>query len=284
MYYKLLAHIPPLEVLSHRTLWSMVFFGVILAVRGRLGAVWVAMRNRTLLIGLLASAVTIGINWGVFITAIQFDRAIEASLGYYIFPLFVVLLAFVFFKEKFSRIQGVSIALIVIAVLVLTFGLGAPPWISLILAVSFSMYAILKKRLIVGPTVSVFIEVVLLLPIALIWLYGVHLYGWTITDRPAGWFGSNWPDTVLLIFTGPLTAGPLILLSAAAQKVNLSTVGLLQYLNPTSQFLVAALVFSEPVTRWHMIALPVIWVALGLYSLEMWRREQAIGSRPQRGG
>lgn len=281
MFYKALAHIPPLEVLAHRTVWSMVFFGIVLVVRGRLGAVKDALINRETLILIGVAAIMIAINWGVFISSIQFGHATEASLGYYIFPLVAVLLGFAFFRDSFSRLQAVAIALIALAVLVLAAGLGTVPWIALILASTFSMYALLKKHLDTGPVVSVFVEVLLLAPFALIWLFGAHKFGWALVDRPSGWFGSNWRDTVMLLMTGPFTAGPLILFSYAAKRVALSTVGLIQYLNPTLQFGVAVLVFGEGITRWHAIALPIIWLALAIYSFDTWRAEKRRSSAPR---
>lgn len=283
IFYKALAHVPPLEVLAHRTLWSLVFFGVVLALRGRLGAVWLALKQPRTVTVLALAAIMISLNWGGFISSVQFGYALEASLGYYFFPLMVVLLGALFFGERFSRWQGAALLLMALAVVVLTFGLGAPPWIALFLGGTFSVYALLKKRVEAGPMVSVFIEVLLLAPLAAVWLYGAHAYGWSVVGRPAGWFGNNWQDTMLLVLTGPMTAGPLILFSYAAQRVRLSTLGLIQYLNPSLQFAVAALIFIEPVTPWHAMALPLIWAALALYSFETWRREVS-ASRLRRGG
>ena len=273
LFYKALAHVPPLEVLAHRTLWSLLLFGSVLALRGRFGAVWQGLKTPRVVAALALSAVMISLNWGAYIGSIQFDHALEASLGYYFFPLMVVLLGALFMGERFSRGQAVALGLMAVAVATLTYGLGAPPWIALFLASTFSMYALIKKQITVGPMVSVFIEVMLLAPLAMVWLYGAHRYGWAIVARPAGWFGHSWKDSLLLMLTGPMTAGPLLLFSYAAQRVRLSTVGLIQYLNPTLQFSVAALVFAEPVTRWHAIALPIIWAALGLFYLETRRRE-----------
>ena len=279
LFYKALAHVPPIEVLAHRTLWSLLFFGMILALRGRLGAVFTTLKSPRTVAALTLSAVMISLNWGGFITSIQFGHALEASLGYYFFPLTVVLLGALFLGERFSKGQGVALALMALAVATLTFGLGAPPWIALFLAGTFSIYALIKKQVSAGPMVSVFIEVLLLSPLAAIWLYGAHTHGWSTVARPSGWFGSNLHDTVLLALTGPITAGPLILFSYAAQNVRLSTVGLIQYLNPTLQFTVAALVFAEPVTQWHAIALPIIWAALALYYFETKRHEASTPKR-----
>ncbi|NOR63962.1 MAG: EamA family transporter RarD [Rhodobacteraceae bacterium] len=283
LFYKALAHVPPLEVLSHRTLWSLLLFGIILAFRGRLGAVLAALKSRRTVAALALAAVMISLNWGGFIMSIQFGYALEASLGYYFFPLMVVLLGALFLGERFSRGQGAALGLMAMAVLVLTVGLGAPPWIALYLATTFSIYALIKKQVAAGPMVSVFIEVLLLSPLAVVWLYGAHSVGWATVPRPAGWFGDNWQDSVLLILTGPMTAGPLILFSYAAQRVRLSTVGLIQYLNPTLQFMVATLIFSEPFTQWHAIALPLIWAALALYYFETKRREGALHARSNGG-
>jgi len=276
LFYKALAHVPPLEVLSHRTLWSMVLFGIVLAFRGRLRAVGSALKSPRTVAALALAATMISLNWGGFISSIQFGYALEASLGYYFFPLMVVLLGFAFAGERFSRGQGWALGFMGLAVVVLTVGLGAPPWIALFLASTFSIYTIIKKKVSAGPMVSVFIEVLLLAPLAAIWLYGAHQFGWATVPRPAGWFGNNWQDTILLILTGPMTAGPLMLFSYAAQRVRLSTVGLIQYLNPTLQFLVATLIFTEPFTKWHGMALPLIWAALALYYFETSRREAAL--------
>jgi len=283
LFYKALAHVPPLEVLAHRTLWSLLLFGIILAFRGRLGAVFTTLKSPRTVAALALAAIMISLNWGGYITSIQFGYALEASLGYYFFPLMVVLLSALFLGERFGKGQGVALALMALSVATLTFGLGAPPWIALFLASTFGIYALIKKQINTGPMVSVFIEVLLLSPLAALWLYGAHSYGWSTVARPSGWFGTNWQDTILLIFTGPMTAGPLILFSYAAQKVRLSTVGLIQYLNPTLQFAVAALVFAEPVTKWHAIALPIIWAALALYYIET-KRQELSAPKPPRGG
>jgi chloramphenicol-sensitive protein RarD len=268
IYYKELSAVPALELLSHRTLWSLVFFGAILALQGRLGAIPAAARGRHAALKLLVGAGLISINWGLFIWAIQVERAVETSLGYYIFPLISVILGMAVFREGAQPGKIVAFCLAMGAVGVLTYGLGAAPWVSLVLAISFAGYSVIKKTTATGPTVSVTAEVLIMTPFALGWLMVVHAGG-------AGQFGASWHDTVLLIFSGPLTAAPLILFSYASRRMGLATLGLVQYLNPTLQFLVAVLIFLEPVTRWHGIALPLIWVALAVYSVEALARERA---------
>lgn len=255
LYYRLLNHIAPADVLAHRTIWSLVFFATILMVQGRIGELRVAVTDRTQIGWVVLAAVMISINWFLFIFAIQIDRVTETSLGYYIFPLVSVLFGFVLFRERLRASQWLAVALAGLAVLVLTFGLGAVPWISLTLAATFGIYGVLKKRISQGPVVSVAAEVLVLVPLALIWLAFFAEIGWP-----------GWATLIILIFSGPMTAGPLMLFSYAAKRVRLATVGLMQFINPTLQFLLAVLIFGEPMGLPHMIAFPLIWGALAIYS------------------
>ena len=168
---------------------------------------------------------------------------------------FTILFGLVLFREALTALQWVAVGLAAAAVLILTYGLGAAPWISLTLGVTFAIYGVLKKRVEAGPVLSVTAEMVVLLPIALIWL--------------VFWTGGEWRDPVtlfLLVLSGPMTATPLILFSYAARNIRLSTVGIMQYLNPSLQFLTALFFFSEAMTIWHAIAFPLIWLALAIYS------------------
>lgn len=270
LYYKLLVEVPPLEVLSHRTLWSLGFFGAVLAVQGRLGAVRPALTGRgSVLIGL--AAVTISINWFVFIWSVQSGHALEASLGYFLFPLVAVTIGVAVLGERLGRAQQSAVALAGLAVLVLSWGLGAAPWIALAIATSFGLYGLVKKRLAVAPMVSVTAEVLLLSPLAIVWLVSLH---W----RGAGVFGADPATSALLAFSGVLTGGPLMLFSYAARRVRMVTLGLVQYLNPSLQFLCAVLVFGESFTLWHQIAFALIWGALVLYTLAGMRQSKAVAS------
>lgn len=266
LFYALLAHVPPLEVLSYRTIWSLIFFAGVLAVQGRLGLVPRALGSVMGFLTIAAAGVMIASNWFGFIYAVQNGLTVEASLGYYIFPLVAVLLGRMLFGERLTRAQLAAVALAGVAVATLTVGLGVPPWISLMLAVTFGLYSAIKKRLDVGPVVSVTGEVLVLSPLAILWI--------VLMGQGAG--GDNAPGThLLLALSGPLTATPLILFSYAARRVRLATVGLVQYLNPTLQFIVATLIFVEPFTFWHALAFPMIWVALVIYSATALRQERA---------
>jgi chloramphenicol-sensitive protein RarD len=276
IYYKALAAVPPVEVLCHRTLWSVVFLGAVLAVQGRMGEAGRLLLRPRAWAPLAASAAMIATNWLLFIDAVQSGRALEASLGYYIFPLLAVALGFVLLGERFSLRQSLAIAMAALAVLVLTVGLGAAPWVALLLAVTFAAYGLIKNRVPFGPVISVLVETLLLAPLALVWLWGLHTGAWTdLGGRSGGYFGRDLATSAMLAFSGPLTGTPLILFSFAARRIPYATLGLVQYLNPTLQFLVAVLWFAEPFTRAHAIAFPLIWGGLALYSWGSWRQASA---------
>ncbi|MEX1236541.1 MAG: EamA family transporter RarD [Roseovarius sp.] len=268
IYYKLLDDVPPIEILCHRTFWGFIFFLCVLAIQGRLRALPMAL-NTPRTFGIVAiAAFMISLNWFVFITSIHLDHATEASMGYYIFPLVAVLAGAVFYKEKLNRPQLISVALATVAVTILSFGLQVAPWVALILAFSFAVYGVVKKSLATGPVVSVTAEVAVLSPFAIGWLAVIH-------SRGEGHFGAELTTTLMLMLAGIITAIPLILFSYAARRVSMASIGLVQYLNPTLQFLVATLIFREVFTLWHAIAFALIWTALAIYTASSWRRGRA---------
>ena len=262
IYYKALSAVPPLEVLSHRTLWSTVFFVGVLAAQGRVGEALGLIARPREWAPLAASAVFIALNWLLFIAAVQEGRALEASLGYYIFPLLAVALGYLVLGERFTPRQSAAIGLAALAVVVVTLGTGAAPWTALAIAGTFGAYGLIKNKVRVGPVMSVFVETLLLAPLALAWLAGLH----------GGAFGQDWGTSAMLAFSGPLTGGPLMLFAYAARRIPYATVGLVQYLNPTLQFAVAVALFGEPFSVWHGVAFGLIWAGLALYSWGSWRR------------
>jgi chloramphenicol-sensitive protein RarD len=264
LYYALLVHVPPFEVLAWRTIWSLAFFAVVLGAQGRLGALSEPLGNPRRILWTLVAGLLIGANWFGFIYAVSVGRVLESSLGYFIFPLVAVLLGRVVLGERLARVQWLSVGLALAGVLVLTLGLGVPPWIALMLAATFGLYGLLKKRLATGPVLSVTAEMAVLSPLALIWL---ATHGEAFSHDPL--------TLALLALSGPLTALPLVMFSFAARRVRLSTVGLVQYLNPSLQFLCAVLWFAEAFTLWHAIAFPMIWVALLLYSASQVAQDRA---------
>ena len=271
LYYRAIAQVPPLEVLSHRTIWSAVFVGIVLILRGRME--WLNWRA-VIRVGL--AALMVSINWFFFIYAVQVGKVAQSSLGYYIFPLVAVTLGAVFLGERLKPAQWFSVWLATVAVVLLSFGIGEIPYISLILAGTFGLYGLIKKPLTIGPMRSVFWEVVLLMPLALIWLYGAHVLNWQgIAGRDGGYFGSNAEISGLLVLSGVLTGFPLVLMAYAMERLKLATIGLVQYINPTLQFLLATVIFMEPFGRTQLIAFALIWTGLAIYSYQALRQDKA---------
>ncbi len=268
IFYKLLSHVPAAEVLAHRTLWSLAFFVMVLTLQGRLRTILAAMAGPHAFALLGFAAMMIATNWYLFIWAVQSGQATEAALGYYIFPLVSVLLGRLVFAERLNRVQLFAVGLVAVAVSLLTYGLGTAPWLAVAIAASFGLYGLAKKRLAVGPVVSVTAEVMLLSPLAVLVL-------WQTGDNGAGAFGASFRDTALLVLAGPITATPLILFSYAARRLSMATAGLLSYINPTLQFFCAVVLFREPFTGWHVQAFMLIWGALALYSISTFRQDKA---------
>ncbi|MEO1291368.1 MAG: EamA family transporter RarD [Pseudomonadota bacterium] len=272
LVYRELAAVPPLEVLAHRTVWSLLFIGVFAVATKRMGRLVDAFSTPRRALTLVGAALLISVNWFGFIYAVQVGRAMESSIGYYIYPLFAVLLGMIVFGERLNAWQWLAVGLALTAVVTLTIGLAAPPWIALALASTFALYGLIKKQISTGPISSVLGEVLIFTPFALVWLAGVHLFGWSgIVDRPGAFFGGAVYESALLVFSGIITGLPLVLFAQANKALALSTVGILQYLNPSLQFAISAFVFLEPTSVWHWASMALIWTATGLYIAELLR-------------
>jgi chloramphenicol-sensitive protein RarD len=263
LFLKLVDHIPAVEVVAHRIVWSVPIAAVVLIALGRTADVKAALRSpRTLAMAALTASL-ITVNWGIYVWAIAVDRTVEAALGYYINPLMTVAMAATFLREKLTLPQIIAVALAVLAVLVLTIEAGGMPWISLVLATSFAVYGFLRKTLPIGPSQGFFLEVLILSVPSLayiIWLYA----------RGEGHFVTSQPENMaLLVLCGPATAVPLMLYGFGAKLLRFSTIGIMQYIAPTMVFLIAVFVFREPFGLWKMVAFALIWTALALYSWSM---------------
>jgi len=258
IYMKAVAHIPAVEVVAHRVVWSLPIAGAVLLYLGRTADVRLAFRSpRMLAMGSL-TAVFIAVNWGLYVWAIAADRAVETALGYYINPLVTVLLGAVFLGERLTRWQAVAVGLAAGAVVVLTIEQGTLPWVSLGLAFSFGGYGYFRKTLPIGPSQGFFLEVALLFPLALGYLLWLAMRG-------EGHFldGINpW----LLMFAGPATSIPLILYAFGAKLLRISTIGIMQYITPTMIAAMAVFLFGEPFGTARAAAFALIWVALLLYT------------------
>ncbi|GGK42363.1 EamA family transporter RarD [Salinarimonas ramus] len=274
LYMKALAHVPPLEVVAHRVLWSVPVAGAILLATGRTGDLAMALRSpRTLAMAALTAAL-ISVNWGVYVWAIGAGLALDVALGYYINPLFSVFLGATLLGERPSPAQMVAIALAVIAVAILVFESGRVPIATIAITLSWGAYAFFKKWLPVGPNQGFLLEVLILTPFALALLAVIALAG------ESHFFTGSAADGWLLVGTGAVTAVPLILFAYGAKGLKLSTIGILQYIAPTMIFLTAVFVFGETFGRAERIAFPLIWAALVVYSISLLHRSRAHPRRP----
>ena len=266
LYWKLLAAVPALEVVAHRTAWGFVAVAAWVTLRGRWAdARSVASRPATIA-RLAGSAVLIALNWLLYVWAVIHDHVVEASLGYFINPLVNVLLGVLVLRERLSRAQRVAVALAAAGVAVLTVGHGRLPWIALALAVSFGLYGLARKTVGADAVVGLLWETGLLAPLAFGWLA-------SLDARGTGSFGAGHPGaSALLALGGAVTAVPLVLFALGARSLPLSTLGLLQYVSPSIQFLLAVLVFREPFTAAHAATFACIWAALGVLSWDLRRR------------
>ncbi len=271
LYFKAVAAVPSLEVLAHRVVWSLGFLLVLTLVRGRWSAFWALFRNRRTQATLVVTTVLIAINWGVFIWAIANGRLVEASLGYFITPLFSVLLGFVFLRERLRPLQVLAVCLAAGGIAWITFQLGRLPLISVTLAVSFGFYGLLRKQVPVSGIQGLTAETLILSPVALAWLV------WQKQQGGLVFFHHSLPLDGLLSLAGVITALPLIWFAESARRLRLATLGFLQYLAPTFQLMLAVLVFGEPFTRDHGISFGLIWIALAIYSADT-----AWGMRPRK--
>lgn len=266
LYMKLVSHMSPIEVVAHRVIWSLPIAAVVLIALRRTSDLRDALGSpRTMLMACVTAAL-ITVNWGIYVWAISTGHALDAALGYYINPLFSIFLAAVLLGERLSRAQLAAIALAAGAVLVLTIEAGRIPWVAVGLMLSWGFYALAKKSLPIGPNQGFLLEVLILLVPAL----GYFAY---LETTGQSHFATGTPlDTWLLIGCGVVTAVPLMIYANGAKLLRLSTMGILQYIAPTMIFLIAVFVFDEPFGSARMIAFPMIWVALVIYSTSMLRQ------------
>jgi chloramphenicol-sensitive protein RarD len=262
LYFKWVAHVPPLEVLTHRIAWSFITLVLPLAATREWRKVRAALTQRKTLIILCATTILISTNWLVFIVAVDRGEVLQSSFGYFINPLVSVLLGFTFLGERLERLQILSLGLASAGVVILTAHLGSVPWISLVLAITFALYGLLRKIVPAGALTGLSVETLLLFPAAsgyLIWL-GVTGKG----AFPSAAVGDN----ILLPLSGVITAIPLLWFSAAARRLSLASIGFMQYITPTIHFLLAVAVFGEPFTHAHRAGFACIWAGLLLYSYD----------------
>ncbi|MFT5796134.1 MAG: chloramphenicol-sensitive protein RarD [Candidatus Azotimanducaceae bacterium] len=266
IYMKMLSHLPSAEIVAHRVIWSVPIAGLLLIYMGRTKDVRAALLNPKMLAMGCLTAALITINWGIYVWAISADRTLDAALGYYINPLFSVALGAIILREPLTRAQLAAIALAAAAVVVLAVSNGSVPWVSLGLTVSWGLYALCKKQLPIGPNQGFLLEVLILLIPALAYV------GWLTSQGQNSFDLSMTRDTWLLMGCGIVTAVPLLLYANGAKGLQLTTIAIMQYIAPTLIFLVAVFVFGEEFGQARLIAFPMIWAALVIYSVSMFRK------------
>jgi chloramphenicol-sensitive protein RarD len=273
IFWKTLDTVPAVELLSHRIVWSVPLLFAIIAIRGRLPLLRSSYRSRDTTVTALIAGLLLAVNWGVFVLAITTGHIVDASLGYFINPLVSVGLGVLVLREHLSVAQRVAIAIAAIGVITMTVLVGVVPWIALVLAFSFGTYGLLKKReAAAGPIEGLFMETLFIMVPAVVYLVFVAGNG-------TGALGSSPSMTFLLIAAGAVTIFPLLLFGAAAKRIPLSTLGILQYLAPTLQLLVGVFVYREAVSAGEWFGFVLVWIALAVYTVDNVRRLNAARGR-----
>ena len=270
LYFKALASIPAQEILAHRMVWSLAFLAVVLLWRRQWSWLAAVARQPRVLAGFAASALLLSTNWGIYIWSVNHDRVVDASLGYFINPLVNVVLGFLLLKERMRALQWTAVALATAGVVWLTYDAGHPPWISLVLGLTFGFYGLLRKTAALGALEGLSLETILLFPFAAGYLL------WLAQAGQNGFAAAAPLPQALLALSGPVTAIPLLAFAAAARRLPLSLLGLMQYVVPTMQLLLGVWLYHEPFGTGRLIGFALIWGGLALYSLEggmrSWRR------------
>ncbi|OGA99559.1 MAG: transporter [Burkholderiales bacterium RIFCSPHIGHO2_12_FULL_69_20] len=265
LYIKQIVHVPALEIVLHRSAWSLVFVLGLLVLLRRFAWMGPVLRQPRTLAVFTLSALLLGGNWLLYVWAVNAGRVLDASLGYFINPLINVVLGYLVLKERPRPVQWAAVALAAAGVLWLAVGAGHLPWVSLVLAMSFGLYGLLRKTATLGAIEGLALETLLLAPLAVGGLLWLALAG-------QAHFGQG--DTVTdlwLLAAGPFTAVPLLLFASGARRVSMATLGLLQYLGPSIQFVLGVFLYHEPFSASRGIGFVLIWAALAVYSAESWR-------------
>ncbi|MBV7462801.1 MULTISPECIES: EamA family transporter RarD [unclassified Acidovorax] len=264
LYFKQVADVPSLEVVMHRTLWSLVFVFGVLMVRRQWAWMGTVLRQPKVLAAFVLSAMLLSGNWLTYVWAVQNQHVVDASLGYFILPLVNVALGFVFLRERPRSGQWMAVAVAAAGVLWLAVQAGRLPWIALVLALSFGFYGLLRKVAVLGALEGLALETLVLAPVA-----AVVLGWWAWQGQGALVQGT--PATVgWLLLAGPMTAVPLLLFAAGARLIPMSTLGILQYISPSLQFALGVWLFHEPFEPARLVGFVLIWAALLVYSMEGW--------------
>ena len=271
LYWSLLEPASPLEIVSHRAVWTLVFCIIILAATKALKKALTTLKQPMLVVKLFLSTLLISINWIIYIWANNNGHVVEASLGYYINPLIIIGFGVILVKEKLSSLQWASVSIATIGVIVLTIDFGRLPWIALVLAVSWGSYGAVKKQLGLGALEGLAIETL----ISAFFYLGYLIY---IGNQGTGQFGHGWGISLLLIGAGAVTAIPLLLFNGSANRLPFTSIGLLQYITPTLQFSVGVWIRHEEMPAGRWIGFVIIWIALIALTFDLVRSNRTINN------
>ncbi len=272
VYFKIVGSVPPTEVLIHRVIWAVPFGALIILARRQWPEVRNAFRSGLMVFWLGLAALSISANWLIYIWAVQHERIFEASLGYYINPLMYVLAGVVLLSESLSRLQVLAVVFAAIGVTVLTVSLGDFPWVAVSLAALFTAYGVIRKQVAIGAMPGLFVETLLLFLPAFAWLLWLGQSEQLVLGR-------EWSMSLLLMLAGPITVVPLLLFAIAAKRLTLTTIGFMQFVGPTLQFL-TGVYYGEPLTTAHMICFGFVWAAVIVFSIDAWRKQRVTAEEP----
>ncbi|SHO58272.1 EamA family transporter RarD [Vibrio quintilis] len=268
IYFKTIQHVPPAEILCHRIIWSFVFLGILIHTSKQWLGVRFIFNNKKQLLFLTATSVLVGSNWLLFIWSVNHDHLLDASLGYFINPLLNVLLGMIFLGERLRKLQWLAVAMAATGVIFQIIVFGSIPVIAIVLATTFGLYGLLRKKVAVNARTGLFIETLILLPAALIYLF-------LLANTSTSHLESNvWTLNVLLCLAGIVTTLPLLAFNGAATRLKLSTLGFFQYIGPSLMFLLAILIYGENFQADKAITFGFIWCALLIFSLEGLKHHQ----------
>ncbi len=278
LYIKQVAEVPALEIVAHRSAWSLLFVALLLVALRRLAWLPGVLRQPRAIAAFALSAVLLSANWLLYVWAVNHDRLLDASLGYFINPLFNVVLGYAVLHERPRPLQWAAVGLAGAGVLWLALGTGHVPWIALALAASFGFYGLLRKTAALGTMEGLALETLLQAPLA------VGAMWWLAGQGQSHFLQGDWRMDLLLLAAGPITAVPLLLFAYGARRITMATLGLLQYLGPTIQFVLGIWLYHEPFSASRGLGFGLIWLALVVYSGEGWRvvrrqRQQALAAR-----
>ncbi len=264
MYFKLLAYMPATEILVHRIVWSGVVLLLLVALRNQWPKIKAAIKSRKIMLILLAAGLLLGANWLLFIWAVNNDQLLEASLGYYINPLFNILFGRLFLAERLRPMQKGAVVFAISGVAIAVAGLGYLPWIALVLAISFSLYGLLRKKVAVDSMPGLFIETAMMLPAALV-------YWLLFAGESSNMLSNSAYTNVLLILAGVVTTAPLLCFTAAARRIQYSTLGFFQYIGPSIMFILAVFYYQEPLDKARLITFGFVWTGLAIFCWDSFR-------------